>query len=183
MPIIGIVASSITNSTLADAGAMVPLQVVTVVTSGTTSVTFTNIPQTYAHLQIRCVTVGPAVYDYINLNGDATSSYAWHQFTGDGASVTAANGSNTSLVYANQIGTSTTIPYVSTIDIFDYANTNKYKTLKIIGGQDTNGGGGIWFRTGHWRSNNGITQVSFISSTGGYNQYAKFALYGIKAAS
>ena len=54
MPILGILASS-RPAIAADTGAMDPLQVVTVGAAGASSITFSNIPNTYEHLQVRMI--------------------------------------------------------------------------------------------------------------------------------
>jgi hypothetical protein len=68
------------------------------------------------------------------------------------------------------------------IDILDYANTNKYKTIKSLNGTDTNGGGLILFDSSSWRSTAAITSIKFFSKdiSRDLNQYSSFALYGIK---
>jgi hypothetical protein len=66
------------------------------------------------------------------------------------------------------------------IDILDYANTNKYKTTRLINGRDQNGSGFIWFNSGLWQNTNAITSLTFTAQNGNYAQYSSFALYGIK---
>jgi hypothetical protein len=70
------------------------------------------------------------------------------------------------------------------VDIFDFANTNKYKTIKTIAGHDVNGGTGYaLIRSGHWRSNNAITSLYIYPSAGNFAEHSHFALYGIKVVS
>ena len=64
------------------------------------------------------------------------------------------------------------------VDILDYANTNKYKTMRALDGFDANGSGYAVLWSGNWRS---TSAVSTITITGGtFAQYSSFALYGIK---
>jgi hypothetical protein len=69
------------------------------------------------------------------------------------------------------------------IDILDYANTNKYKTQRSLGGNDRNGAGYIDFSSGNWRNTNAITSIDIKALYGtGFAQYSHFALYGIASA-
>jgi hypothetical protein len=83
---------------------------------------------------------------------------------------------------ANSFGT-------TVIDILDYANTNKYKTLRSLTGFDNNttGGageqGGVLFLSDAWYDTSAITSISlFPESSGNFAQYSTYALYGIKGA-
>ena len=69
------------------------IQSITVGSLGASSVTFSNIPQGYKHLQIRGVarTAYDGAYDalFMQFNGDAsTANYVTHALNGDGASAT-----------------------------------------------------------------------------------------------
>ena len=70
------------------------------------------------------------------------------------------------------------------IDILDYANVNKYKTTRTLGGAELNQASSeIVFQSGLWRSTNAITSIGFTEATGSnFEQYTQFALYGIKGA-
>ena len=147
---------------------------------GSSFIEFTSIPSTYTHLQIRVdvnTNVGEEALT-MQLNSDTGSNYSWHQLNGTG-SVSANGGSSQTYMvvcYLNRSG----VPGSSVIDILDYANTNKYKTLRELCGSDNNTvGGQISFRSGSWRNTNAITSIK-ISSAGTINQYSKFSLYGIK---
>jgi hypothetical protein len=66
------------------------------------------------------------------------------------------------------------------IDILDYADTNKYKTCRLLGGQDLNGGGRVYSMSSNWQKTAAITQIDLSFETGNCMQYSSFALYGIK---
>ena len=68
------------------------------------------------------------------------------------------------------------------IDLLDYSNTNKYKTLRSLGGWDANGSGRIILNSGLWgNSGSAISSIDIVTSTGNnFVQYSTFALYGIK---
>ncbi len=68
------------------------------------------------------------------------------------------------------------------IDILDYKNTNKYKTVRSLNGFDQNGYAFTWFASSVWLNTNAITSLTFNSDGGNFLQYSQLALYGIKAA-
>jgi hypothetical protein len=72
-------------------------------------------------------------------------------------------------------------------DIYDYTNTNKYKTLTFMAGLSRNGNTGT-FAYGEvfqgsmlWNSAAAITSLTFGISTDTYGTGTVIALYGIKA--
>jgi hypothetical protein len=70
------------------------------------------------------------------------------------------------------------------VDILDYANTNKYKTTRFIGGVETNASSQSYsnFGSGNWRNTNAITSIVLFPQSGTFAQYSSYALYGIKGA-
>lgn len=160
---------------------------VTVGAGGQSSISFTSIPSTYKHLQIRYIvrSTQAATETGINarLNSDTGSNYAWHYLFGDGASVAAGAGSTqTSINLVNVAGNSATASAfaVGVLDVLDYANTNKYKTLRLLQGWDGNGAGRVNFSSGLWMSTSANTAIELYPSSGNWAQYSSFALYGIK---
>ena len=160
-------------------GAYDALATVTVPSGGVSSITFSGIPSTYTHLQLRGMVLAPSLggSGVLRLNSDSGSNYSEHFIEGTGASVTANNGTNMTGVDYPFITGNTTAPGVSILDILDYANTNKYKTLRNLDGADANGSGYITFASYGWRSTAAITSISF---TGTFAQYSTFSLYGVK---
>jgi hypothetical protein len=191
-PILGIWASSKVSAT-PDTGAMFPLQVITVGAAGASSVTFTNIPSTYSHLQIRVLgrsdraNVGDDLY--VQFNSDTTSAnYNYtHRLYGTGSSATseAFNSSPQSrgagwLSCANSGANNFA---ANIIDILDYANTNKYKTIRTFWGSDMNGSGYVGISSGMWANTNAISSMTFKPTDGTkFVQYSQFALYAVKGA-
>jgi hypothetical protein len=182
-----------------DSGALVPLQVITVGVSGASSVSFTNIPNTYTHLQIRGVSSGTR-NDYrigeaeITFNSDTGSNYACHDIYADGSGTPTATGlsnrSNIRIAPGTLGGNAggTAIFGSIIIDILDYKNTNKFKTLRSLSGVDLNGtyngiGGRIGITSGLWQNTNAISSIT-ITPTGAapFVQHSQFALYGVKSA-
>jgi hypothetical protein len=185
MPILGILASS----TRVAAGDFESIATVTVGAGGASSVQFTSIPSTYAHLQIRGIARSTNSVTSVNIslqfNGVTSSSYAWHWIYGDGSSVVASNDSNTTLAYVARgagASASSSIFGAAVIDIFDYANSNKNKTIRALSGHDNNGSGYAWFASGLFNSTNAISSITMNVQDGNFAQYSSFALYGIKSA-
>ena len=182
-PILGIIASQ-NYPRVTDFGVMFPISTVTVGSAGAASITFSSIPQTYTHLQIRAsMTTATAGYGMlVRFNSDSGSNYVQHYLYGTGA--TAAAVGYTAQTEANLFGTSTgsstTQPSVAIGDILDYANTNKYKTVRSLSGVDKNGSGEISLISSLWMNTAGITSITIEPRGVNYSQYSSFALYGIK---
>ena len=191
MPILGVIASQISGHLFAPSGAYDSIATVTVGSGGTGTVTFTSIPQTYTHLQIRMVgrTNRADVNDTARLryNSDTNSNnYTYHEIMGSGTSASVygsgAPESNQMLVLAGSTAAAN-IFGVGITDILDYTNTNKYKTQRNLGGVDRNGSGSIVFNSGLWMSTSAISSITLTPASGTlFNQYSQFALYGIKGA-
>jgi hypothetical protein len=163
------------------------IQTFTVGSGGQSSIDFTSIPNTYKHLQIRGIVrySGAAGNNpmYMTFNSDSGSNYSWHGLFGDGASASAAAGSNRSRIDIDRIAganAASNIFGTFVIDILDYANTSKFKTTRNLGGLDQNGSGFIFFESGSWRNTNAISTISFVPPSDLFVQYSSFALYGIK---
>jgi hypothetical protein len=184
-PILGIWASSKAVAA-ADTGAMFPLQVITVGAAGASSVTFTNIPATYSHLQVRFMSLNASAQSVImQFNGDTNSNYAKHSLNGNGSSALGQGYSSQSYfnVQGYRVAASTPNPVVGIVDILDYANTNKAKTARMLSGFDANGSGEVDLNSGLWTSTSAITSILIrLESSGTINQYSQFALYGVKTA-
>jgi hypothetical protein len=154
---------------------------------GVASITFSSIPSTYQHLQIRMISQQNAsLNDYGNINltvnSDTGSNYAYHLLYGYGTGVGAeAFTSRTLAKLPVSYLTSGSIFSASICDIADYANTNKYKTIRTLGGNDANGSANfIAMYSGLWMSTSAITSLTLTGHNGNFTQYSSFALYGIK---
>jgi hypothetical protein len=175
----------------AAAGDYESIATVTVGSGGSSTITFSSIPADYTHLQIRGITrsTRSAIQDTMTLrmNNDTGSNYSNHLLRGDGSSTAAGAASNVTYIEFYQfVGDTRTASVYSgfVMDILDYANTNKYKTMRVLYGYDANGSGDIGIASGLWRNTNAINRLDFQFQTAGANlyQYSHFALYGIKSA-
>jgi hypothetical protein len=164
--------------------------IATVTSSGSTSsVTFSSIPSTYKHLQIRILSRSAyaATTDqiYMRLNSDSGTNYSWHYLKGDGASATASGYASDNIIYAATTpaaSASANIFGVSIIDILDYGSTNKNKTVRILDGYDANGSGVVELRSSGWYSTSATTSILLANYMAGSNfaSGSSFALYGVK---
>lgn len=192
MPILGIIASQ--DYVRTPPSSYESIATVSVGSGGSSTITFSSIPSTYKHLQIRWIgRITAATTDENlqiqvgNTTIDTSSNYSQHILYGTGAGGGGAFG-NASITGSNLgrlTGASTTagIFAVGVIDILDYANTSKYKTFRGLSGHDQNGSGIDWFASGAWYNTGAINTIQFnqLYGSGVFAQYSQFALYGIKA--
>ena len=182
MPILGIIASS----TLVAPGDFESIATVTVGSGGAANVEFTSIavyiPQTNRS------SIGRDIVN-ININNDTGSNYARHYLSGDGASAVAGGSASLTKGELTEVGTTAGASFGAiVVDLLDYANTNKYKTIRSLGGVDVNGtvggyGGTINLYSTLWQSTSAITSIKLAPLNGTqFNQYSSFALYGIRSA-
>jgi len=158
---------------------------------GQSSVSFTSIPTTYTHLQIRGIvrkafSSGTTALK-ANFNSDTGMNYTNHQLYGNGSSA-GADGNATG-TYSNMpffaIATqqSDTAYGAFVVDILDYRNSNKYKTIRSFAGYETNSVGFINLASSLWLSTSAITSITLATyASGNIDQYSKFALYGLRSA-
>jgi hypothetical protein len=152
----------------------------TVGAGGTATVTFSSIPSTYKHLQIRLNAINTTAFGdiYMQFNSDTGSNYKAHYLYGNGASALAGVLTQTS-VYAGFISTGSNTG-VGITDILDYTNTNKNTTSRTLMGADRNGSGDIALTSGLWLNTAAITSITLLPGTNNFAQHSSFALYGIK---
>ena len=182
------VASAASNSiTPAAQSSYESIATISVGSGGASSISFTSIPSTFTHLQIRGIARSGRAStqdEYkINYNSDTGNNYSRHSVVGYGSGVEATGfvsqshwragwfaGNN---LTANGFG-------AAVFDILDYTNTNKYKTGRGFTSYDGNGNGNSGFVSGVWLSTSAITQIDITPAFSSFLQYSSFALYGIK---
>jgi len=170
---------------LASSAAFESIATQTVGAGGAASVSFNSIPSTYKHLQIRGISRsnGAADNTVIQFNSDTANNYATHYLTGNGTAASAGAETTRARFYVDILASNASGAMWSgdVIDILDYANTNKYKTVRSLAGQDLNGSGTVWLASGLWQSTSAITSIKlFLNGAVNFAQYSSFALYGIK---
>lgn len=165
----------------------------TVSGTSTTAVTFSSIPGTYKHLQIRGIVKR---YDSVNgtylgvrFNTDGGSNYASHYVSGEGSTTyagaltTDSNGVNYSAnVSARPVAGNATAQLFSAVvyDVLDYASTSKYKTGRGLIGYDANGSGAVQVGSGVWMNTAAITSLTLWIGGDTFYAPSTFALYGVR---
>ena len=197
MPIIGVIDSAKTGNLV------IPFNYYSIATGtvdsgNSATISFTAIPQTYTHLQLRAFTQGSrtsgldtqfyAQFGHGTL--DTGANYVDHGVYGQGRTSSTVftsynNGGGTSIMPANNSGTQTAGNFGASIwDILDYTNTNKYKTVRILSGEDPNSTasyeGTIGLTSGLWINTNSIDTIQLTMSGYNFKQYSQIALYGVK---
>jgi hypothetical protein len=190
MPILGIMASQISGHLWAPDGAYDSLATVTVGSGGAASVTFAGIPSTYKHLQLRYMasSASGSANDQIILrfNSDSSSAnYTTHQLQGNGSAASAygygTGGFAGAYLDKALNGTGTDIRGVGVVDLLDYANVSKYKTMRSLQGYDANGSGFITLQSALWLNTVAINSITAVlNSTSTFTQYSQFSLYGVR---
>ena len=184
------VLSNLTAPANIDLGAMIPIATQTVGAGGTSSITFSSIPQNYEHLELRVISQSSYTAYNSNVqyqfNSDTASNYAWHYIAGESGSG-AFTGVSTSSTLIRPDGGATPGSYYAAfgyfiVSILDYANTNKYKTLRSLGGFENNTSGRVTLGSGLWMNANAITSITLTLLSGNFVQGCSAALYGIKRA-
>lgn len=177
-PILGIIASSQQPQFLSS---FESIATVTVGSGGSSSITFSSIPSTYKHLQIRGISFYGS-WMGMRFNGVSTvNTYNSHYIRGNGSVAdSGTSGADDSIRFG--IGGDTTNPTGVVVDILDYTSTNKYKTIRSLSGGDNNGSGSVVLGSGFFLGNtNAITSITIVNYFGGnFPQYSSFALYGCK---
>lgn len=158
-------------------------------TGGETSITFSSIPQTYKHLQIRFNFTTSANGNWILLQSNSdttTANYPSHALYGTGSSAAAggwANGGYAgNAIYGWGYGTiANTYPMVGITDILDYTSTSKNKTIKTFTGCNNNSTTllEVTLSSGLWLSTSSISSLKILfSGAATLNAGSTIALYG-----
>jgi hypothetical protein len=165
------------------------IQTSNVGSGGSSSITFSSIPSTYKHLQIRAISRdnGAGVYNVykVTYNGDTASNYSVHAMYGQNINTVDqfGNANQTGIiVYATPSAVGAGIFGAQIIDILEYSNTNIYKTQRSIGGvSENNDNNLITVMSGSWRSTSAISSITITANgSTSFQQYSQFALYGIR---
>jgi hypothetical protein len=156
-----------------------------------TTLTFTSIPSTYKHLQIRGISknsgTGSAASTFTAIfNSDNSANYAWHYIDANGTAATASGGASDTAITLRRGSSTNNASYTNMfgsiiIDVHDYASTTKNKTVRYIAGTDYNNtSGALALGSNLWMSTNAITSITLTSGSGNWVAGTTFALYGIK---
>lgn len=156
------------------------------------TISFTSIPSTYKHLQVRFTgrtTANTSGYQmYTRANSDTGGNYSSHVLRRNGTSSVIASYNLTSYMDSNVElipGSQETANIVAAgiIDIVDYKETTKFKTFRMSAGMGTKYTSSVFQNVvmgGNWRSTSAITSLQFSLYAGVWSSLSTFSLYGIK---
>lgn len=152
----------------------------------TASVTFSDIPATFKHLQIRVVARYTAATSISNItlrfNSDTGSNYGYQSMRGQAATVfsTSSSSYETKLLVGDMPGASAAASSFgsSFIDVIDYANTTKIKTTKTFGGNAAFLD--VYAFNGTWNSTSAVSSilVSDANTSASFAAGTRISLYG-----
>ena len=153
-------------------------------TGSSGTITFSSIPSTFTHLQIRGISRNsyPSSQVNVRFNSDTGSNYANHMVYTEGSAIYAAqNATQTYMRFYGLAYSSLTASIMSShvMDILDYTNTNKNKVYRTVGGYDANSSGEQGIFSGLWMSTAAVTSIDLIAVSGNWTTDTSFALYGI----
>lgn len=162
----------------------------TIVTGSVAStVTLSNLntlAANYKHIQLRITTrdnrggfTGSQMY--MRFNGDTTSNYSFHSLYGSGSSAGSFAGTTASSIYVLDnpgVGGTTNAWAGVIIDIPDFSNGSKYKTIRALGGM-AQAYNWLTLTSGSWRSFGAIDSIT-ISGLGSQEPGSRFSIYGLK---
>lgn len=158
-------------------------------TGSSNTLTFSSIPSTYKHLQLRGILLKTGVANdgaTLRINGISTTSYDWQYFEGSGSATpsgaASSNATSISFLGGMAVGSSSWAYSVVIIDILDYASTSKAKTIKVQYGQSNNSSGTVGYTSGLFRSTAAISSLTFTVASDNWTSDTTLALYGMKGA-
>lgn len=175
-PILGVIDSSKLKSSTAYES------IANLVFAGSSTSTFSSIPQTYKHLQLRYRLISASRFAgfFIQFNGDTLTNYNWHCIEGSTNTVVATGLTSQNSIKVSSANDAAITAYsnVGIVNIIDYTNTNKKKTIhSMFGANDNTTGGSVSLNGGFWNSTTNITSLTF---TAGATLNGTVSLYGIK---
>lgn len=161
--------------------------------NGASSITFSNIPQNYTHLQIRGMARTNRASNndgdvlILRFNGDSNNNYPSHRFESNGESASGNSESAAPHIVLNRFpceSAASTVFGALIIDILDYKSTSKNKTTRAFCGYNRNGAGFISLCSGLYNTTpSAITSILLGPGAGTlFTQNSYFALYGIRGA-
>ena len=157
------------------------------------SVTFDDIPSTYEHLQLRMSTRATqatnnqeSIFLQLGDSGDSPvdtgSNYSMHYMKGQASTAGAGAQTGQASIWLGKhpAGGAPAAWYSGiTVDVLDYANTNKNTTIQSTGNQLTTGSSPrVRFTSGLWDSTTAVNAILVMGDTG-LRRGCEFTLYGL----
>jgi hypothetical protein len=149
----------------------------TTLAAASSSVTFGSLPQTYRDLILVLTVQQNTTGDrqaVLRPNSDSVNASLVYM---DGSGTAALSGTDTKISLYYQAGAPANSPMTSIVQIMDYAQTDKHKTMLIRTASSYNPTSAY---AGRWASTSAITSLVIPVSTGGDFQVGStFNLYGV----
>jgi hypothetical protein len=156
----------------------------TILTSNTASVTFSSIPATFKHLQVRYVaratSTGNATNIVTTINNNTGSNYAVHELIGDGSSVSSSGFSGLTAILRPSIpddALTAGMFAAGVVDLLDYSSVSKNKTIRFFNGV---GARNVTLVSGLFVNTAATTSITFATQEGSLKTGTRFSLYGIR---
>lgn len=157
------------------------------------SVTFSSIPATYEHLQlrmsVRTVRTSALETTGIQLNGDTTTTYSTHRMYGTTTSTTAGPETGvTRMLATGQMPTAVLPPATNygagVVDILDYASAVKNTTILFFSGETDATYPYVTFGSGLWDAVAAVNAILLYPANGsaGFTRGSEFTLYGLNSS-
>jgi hypothetical protein len=165
----------------------VKIETVTVGSGGTSTISFTSIPQTYTDLKLvmslrtnHADGFDNAKYSF---NG-STTGFSYRRLLGSGSSVSSSTGTdNTNSLLSNAATSTSSVFSNNELYIANYAGAT-YKSFSIDTVSENNATLAYSYLVGGlWSNTDAITSLSLTPQDGSlFNQYTTATLYGIKSS-
>lgn len=160
---------------------------IVVPSGGSSFVTFSNIPQSYKHLQIRAVHQEPSDSIQLQFNNVTSNVYVNHHMYSDGASTNAAYTSQSlsqfGILFGTNYGCSGSTFGATICDIYNYSNSSLNTIVRsFTGATNNNTFDRVGYYSGAWLNTTPVTSIKIFPRTSGFNlvQNSVFSLYGIR---
>lgn len=151
--------------------------------SNAATVTFSSISGSYRDLVLvaKAGMSSAGANLILRFNGDASGSYNWVLMSGSGSSTTYSSAAAQTGLNLNWNGTSGTPgSNFQRLDVMDYAQTNKHKTV-LLRSDDVTSATTTEATVLRWAQTSAITQMTFAPNTGLIAAGSSFALYGVSS--
>lgn len=151
--------------------------------SNASTVTFSSISGSYRDLVLvaKAGLTSAGNQLFVRFNSDASGSYNWVLMSGYSSSTTYSSASTQTGLNINWNGTSGTPGNnFQRLDIMDYAQTNKHKTV-LLRADDVTSATTTEATVMRWAQTSAITQMTFAPNTGLIAAGSSFALYGVSS--
>jgi len=192
MPIpLGVLA--VAGAAAAGGGSAFDLLETQILGSDASSVTFTGLGaySDYKHLHLRIssqvTSTGSSANRNLRMtfNGDSAANYNSHTIAAEIGSLFSYADLSQSATYIGKtsvvFGASHDNQFApALVDILDFSNTNKFTTVRAMGGISASQDGDLLYQSSVWRNTAAITQFQIYPDVQSFKALSRFSLYGVK---